>query len=349
MARVGWRRLKQAPLIAFKMLGGFDRMLDSAWRRKRLLILCYHGVSIDDEHRWNPALYLTADALRRRLEILRDSRCAVLPLQDALQQLYAGTLPPRSVALTFDDGYFDFCSRAYPLLREFGMPVTVYLATLRCENNRPVFNLMTSYLLWKARGRVVDFKEIGAAFDLRTTATRASAVQAVLGFATRERLGIEGKDALAARLAAACGIDYADLVARRLLSIMTPEEVRTMSADGVSFELHTHRHITPQGAAVWEREIGQNRESIERMTHRPATHFCYPSGIYRPEFLPVLMEQRVVSATTCDPGLASKQTNPLLLPRFVDTTGVSPVEFEGWVSGAATFVSRNRSYADGAH
>jgi peptidoglycan/xylan/chitin deacetylase (PgdA/CDA1 family) len=349
MSRVGWRRLKQAPLLAFKMLGGFERMLDSAWRRKRLLILCYHGVSIDDEHQWNPAMYVTADALRRRFEILRDARCAILPLQDALKRLYTTSLPPRSVAITFDDGYFDVYSRAYPLLRAFDVPATVYIATLRCENNRPVFNLMCSYLVWKARGRVIELEAIGEPLDLRTPAARAKAVQRIIAFASRERLGIEGKDALAAELAGACAVDYPDVVKRRLLSIMTPDEVRALSAQGVSFELHTHRHITPTAAAVWEREIGQNRESIERMTQRPATHFCYPSGIYRPEFLPWLTEQRVVSATTCDPGLASQHTNPLLLPRFVDTTAVSPVEFEGWVSGAATFVSRNRSYGDGAH
>lgn len=349
MPRVGWRRLKQAPLTVFKKLGAFERMLGSSWRRNRLLILCYHGVSLDDEHEWNPALYLTVDALRRRLEILRDSRCTVLPLQDALERLYDGTLPPRSVAITFDDGYFDFYSRAYPLLRAFDLPVTIYLATLRCENNRPVFNLMASYLVWKARGRVIDVPAIGMSLDLRTPSSQAAAVQSVLGFAARERLNIDAKDALAAGLAEACGVDYPALAARRLLTIMTPEEVRALASNGVRFELHTHRHITPTAAAVWEREIAQNRQCIERMTSRPATHFCYPSGIYRPEFLPVLAEQRVVSATTCDSGLASRRTNPLLLPRFVDTTAVTPVEFEGWVSGVATFLSRNRSRADGAH
>jgi len=81
------------------------------------------------------------------------------------------------------------------------------------------------------------------------------------------------------------------------------------------------------------------------MTGTPARHFCYPSGRYRPEFLPWLQGQQVVTATTCDPGLASGRSNPLLLPRFVDINDVTPIEFEGWVTGASTFVSRHRSYA----
>ena len=43
--------------------------------------------------------------------------CTVLPLDDAVRRLYADDLPPRSVVLTFDDGYVDFERQAYPLLR----------------------------------------------------------------------------------------------------------------------------------------------------------------------------------------------------------------------------------------
>jgi len=345
----GWRGLKQVSLQAIKSLGGFHLLLDSAWRRKRLLILCYHGISLSDEHEWNPRFYMPKKALERRLEILRASRCAVLPLGDAVQRLYAGSLPARSVVVTFDDGYFDFYQQAYPLLREFDIPATVYLTTLRCGRRSPIFRLVCAYLLWKARGRVVDVRDglrgERTAWDLRTEEGRGQALQAVNAESERAGLDIEGKDRLAARLASWIGVDYEDIVRRRMLTIMTPDEVRTLSAAGVDFQLHTHSHNTPRESDRFGREIAVNRHVIQTMTGRRATHFCYPSGKYRPEFLPWLAGAEVVSATTCDPWLASDRTNPLLLPRFVDGTGRSAVEFEGWVSGAATLLSKYRSYA----
>ena len=347
MSGISWRSLKRVSLGAIRTIGGFQLLLDSAWRQRRLLILCYHGVSIDDEHQWNSELYMPQDGLRQRLEILRRADCSLLPLGDAIDRLYAGSLPRRSVAITFDDGYFDFASRAYPVLREFDAPVTVYLTTLRCEQNRPIFRLACAYMLWKARSRSIRGFGLPVTLDVRTPSGRADALAKIVTYAARERLDVAAKDEFAARLGEAVDVEYSDIRSRRLLTIMTPDEVSGLAREGVDFQLHTHTHTTPLAADGFRHEIVQNRDRIERMTQKPAAHFCYPSGMYRPEFLPWLTAERVVSATTCDPGLATPKTSPLLLPRFVDVTGVSPVEFEGWLSGAASLMARNRSYADG--
>ncbi|MBV9317047.1 MAG: hypothetical protein JOZ34_06245, partial [Gammaproteobacteria bacterium] len=72
-------------------------MLGSGWRGRRLLIICWHHVSLDDEHLWNPGLCVSAATLRSRLELLRATRCNVLPLGEALTRLRAGSLPERAV------------------------------------------------------------------------------------------------------------------------------------------------------------------------------------------------------------------------------------------------------------
>jgi hypothetical protein len=52
------------------------------------------------------------------------------------------------------------------------------------------------------------------------------------------------------------------------------------------------------------RKLLINRSRITELTGREPRHYCYPSGVYRPQFLPWLARHDVSSATTCDPGLA---------------------------------------------
>ena len=130
------------------------------WRRNRLAILGYHGIALHDEQYWNPGLYITERLFRRRLEAIRSSGCTVLALGEALDRLRDGTLPPRSVVITFDDGYFDFYAKAAPILREYGAPATVYVSSYYSFFNRPVFDTMLSYLLWKGADQTLSWPEV---------------------------------------------------------------------------------------------------------------------------------------------------------------------------------------------
>jgi peptidoglycan/xylan/chitin deacetylase (PgdA/CDA1 family) len=319
---------------------------NSRWRNQRLLILAYHGISLDDEHEWDPSLYMKAEQFRRRMQLLKNSSCTVLPLAEAVRRLYTGELPDRCVALTFDDGNYDFYKQAHPVIQEFGFPVTVYLTTFYSHYNRPVFDVISSYLLWKGRNTSLDFKVItGEArrVDLRDEAARSLAVDELRKFARVNKLSAEEKDALAASVAKELKIDYDAICARRLLHILSPAEVASLASAGVDIQLHTHRHRTPLDRTLFLREIEDNRHSIQTMTNAASlTHFCYPSGVYDEAFLPWLEESGVVSATTCETGFASRQSNPLLLPRLLDVTGLSDIEFEGWLTGVSAALPRRR-------
>src|SRR5215208_5666721 len=98
--------LKDSSLNVLKQLGISDWVAESTWRRRRLLILAFHGVALHDEHLWSPGLYISLAQFERRLALLRGTNCTVLPLADAIARLYRGNLPDRAVVLTFDDGYY---------------------------------------------------------------------------------------------------------------------------------------------------------------------------------------------------------------------------------------------------
>lgn len=338
------KRLKRGTLSAARKAGvlGFTR--ETAWRQRRLLILGYHGVSAADEHLWDGELYIPPSLLRDRFTLLRDGGYRVLPLGEALDRLYSGTLPPRAVALTFDDGAADFSSVALPLLREFEFPATVYLTSYYCRYQRPVFNTTLRYLLWKGRDRSIVLDGLAAgpgSIALATAEDRGVAFQRIFRHAIDRELSGPAKDEVLAEVASRVGVDYADLLARRLLHVMSPEEVSALPHDIIDVQLHTHRHRVPLDSALFAREIEENRRFIADLTNAPdATHFCYPSGVTHAEFPGWLTRLGVVSATTCFPGIASAASDRLLLPRLIDTIGTAQLEFESWLTGASAFLPR---------
>jgi len=337
------KALKQGLLRTTRSVRLLEAVARSQWRRDRLLILCYHSVTADQEHGWRRALFFTPEELEARLALIRKWDLNVLPLGEAVDRLRNGTLPPRSAALTFDDGTVDFKTIVWPLLKRYGYPATVYVTTYYSEKQLPIFPLMCSYLLWQARGRRLPASaELGVAdpVDLSSPSERARVERAIVDRANRDGLSAEDRHQLTFHLAGLLERDYGDLLRRRVLQLMTPEEMRQVAADGADVQLHTHRHRTPRDRALFEREIAENRARIERLTGRPANHFCYPSGVYAPEFLPWLTAQHVATATTCVPALATRTTAPLLLPRLVDTAGMAPIEFEGWLSGFSQVLPR---------
>jgi peptidoglycan/xylan/chitin deacetylase (PgdA/CDA1 family) len=340
------RTLKRATLQLLKSAGVFGLVRDSAWRTHRLLILCYHGIAHEDVHLWRPGLYLEPSRLEQRLDFLRQGQYNVLPLGAALKLLWAKQLPPRSVAITFDDGTFDFFSLGYPLLKKFGFPVTVYQTTYYTDRSIPVFNLVCSYLLWKRRGSVLDKgDELGLKppLDLRSEANRQAIVQTLMDNCTRDNLDGWQKNEVARRLAKLLDIDYAEVLSKRIFQLMNSQEIAQLAREGVDFQLHTHRHCMPKDKLLFQKEIRDNRKSLNKMAPAERVHFCYPSGEYSREFLPWLAEENVISATTCDVGLAGANTNPLLLPRMVDTNARNDLEFEAWLTGVAHLLAVRRA------
>ena len=87
-------------------------------------------------------------------------------------------------------------------------------------------------------------------------------------------------------------------------------------------------------------ELQDNRLRIASFTSKEPRHFCYTGGFYLDEYPAYLKEYGMLSATTCETGLCTARTNPFLLPRLVDTSGLSDLEFRAWLSGTAELLPK---------
>ena len=329
------KKLASTAFRTMRSLGAFSVSAGSRRRHSRLLILCYHGISLNDEHKWLPLLYITREQFRQRLAMLRQARASVLPLDEAIVRLQNGSLPHRSVTITFDDGFYDFLHHAVPLLSEFGYPATVYLTTHYCDHRLPIIGLMLDYLLWKSGQQFVTFPRMGVpeTLPVRNYAERQRVVTRILGWTERQHLNTVEKNQVARSMAAQFGLVYDHLLQSRMLQIMDASEVRRAVNAGVDIQLHTHRHRTPRDRSLFLKEIEDNRNRIVDLTGKVPVHFCYPSGDYSPELFEWLNGYGVRSATTCDNGLALRSSPSMRLPRVLDHTDLHALRFESAVSG----------------
>ena len=265
-------------------------------------------------------------------------KATVLSLDEGLTRLHAGSLPQRSVAITFDDGLYDFLYHGVSILSEFGYPCTLYLTTYYCKHNLPVITLILDYLLWKSGLATVDLPEQGIDIPapVRTYAERQQVVQRALSWMEAKGLSAIEKDGVAREIAKRLGVDYQDILDRRIVQIVSDEEARQIWRAGIDLQLHTHRHRTPSDRELFHREIRDNSNCILELTGKRPVHFCYPSGYYLPDFLPWLRELGIKSATTCERGLAHRDSDDLKLPRVLDDSTVDAVRFESIVAGLFT-------------
>jgi peptidoglycan/xylan/chitin deacetylase (PgdA/CDA1 family) len=90
---------------------------------KPITILMYHSVS-PDPCSWE----ISPQAFRRQIEYIA-GRYSVIRLSDIRPASGNGADMSRKVIVTFDDGFCDFQEHAYPVLEEFGIPLTLFVVT----------------------------------------------------------------------------------------------------------------------------------------------------------------------------------------------------------------------------
>jgi peptidoglycan/xylan/chitin deacetylase (PgdA/CDA1 family) len=109
----------------------------------RLPVLMYHHVQSKEIAKTNNQTSLTVftDTFKSQMQYLKSKNYNTVSMSDLVNFFDAGTpVTGKNILITFDDGYQDFYSDAYPILSELGLKATVFVSTGLMEN--------PGYLTW---------------------------------------------------------------------------------------------------------------------------------------------------------------------------------------------------------
>lgn len=273
------------------------------WRADRALILMYHRVHADPH-----VLSVSPERFEAQIRFLKEF-CHPLSLSELVEALRHGRrLPPRSVVVTFDDGYRDNYTHAFPVLQAYGIPATFFVTSGMIQADQ--------YFWWdRIQQSLKPPEEVAAQWP---------AVADALGEREREAQVAVVTEALK---------EVPTHAARELIEricepsrpperqTMTWDEIRVMADAGMEIGSHsvTHPILSRQALeeAAWE--VRASKETIERELGRPVRHFAYPNGRscdFPAELIAHLEACGYESAASAVEGAVTRRSVPFALERI---------------------------------
>ncbi len=244
------------------------------------------------------------------------SRCEPVDLREAAPGMPGSKL---KVAFTFDDGWEDNYTVAFPIIRGCGIPLIIFVTSGLVGRNSPFWPEQVIGLLRAIQPSVED-TEIEALIEglKKCTAEERELRLAKLSEQAREK-----------------GTSPEPSSVDRTLSW---QQILEMDRIGVEIGSHTQTHqiLTFVGAEIARREVSESKAAIESALGKRCEAFSYPNGNWSPETRSLLAESGFKLAVTTETGAWTAACDPLSIPRvnvyegkLVGPTGqFSPVMFE---------------------
>jgi len=145
-------------LIVFPNTAYTRQEIDGNKYPSGVTVLIYHRFG-EDKY---PSTNVSVERFREQMAYLKDNDYQVIPLSSLVDALKKSMkIPDRAVVISIDDGYRSVYDQAWPVLKEFGYPFTVFLYVKATENKH--WNYMTWDQAREMKAAGVDFQNHGYA------------------------------------------------------------------------------------------------------------------------------------------------------------------------------------------
>jgi peptidoglycan/xylan/chitin deacetylase (PgdA/CDA1 family) len=246
--------------------GGHLRRVRSA----KYVVLTYHRVGTE-----GVPLYcsLPCEVFAKQIRYVA-RRYRVISLRQMVDELQDPDRTGQAVAITFDDGYLGTYTEAFPVLKEYGLPATVYLAAGAVESGEILWYDRLFLRFQKAGSDLTVMLDKPRTYRFGCFGERIDAAQeAVMYLRT---LPDSEREAWCDDFARRIPLSASEVRG----AMMTWEQARAMQRDGICFGTHTMTHpvVSRLGAAALRRELGGSKALIETRLNCAAKDFAFPFG-----------------------------------------------------------------------
>lgn len=241
----------------------------------------------------------------------------IISLSDAVRHLNEGSLPNRCAVLTIDDGYRDFYEVAFPVLKKFDVPATLYVVTGFLDGKCWIWTDKARYLLMETKlGRLSS--TIGTkSFEEKLGDHEARLALAGKINSELKKLPDNEKEFVLNELAHSLLVDLTDVPPSEFGPISW-DQAREMSAAGIEIGSHTVNHpiLTNVDADALSNELSKSSEILQNQLQTDKLHFCYPNGNVAQRERDAVERAGYVSSVTTEIRICDPSDDLFLLPRI---------------------------------
>lgn len=242
----------------------------------------------------------------------------VVSLTEVVSRIADGKpLRSRCAVITIDDGYRDFYEVAFPILRKFGVPATLYVVTDFIDGKCWIWTDKARFILSGTSAEKLQFDINGKKFDQELGYGDSRLSLAGRLNSEMKKLGDEEKDGILLEFASAMKVDVPETPPDEF-GALSWEQARQLENAEIEIGSHTMTHpiLTNVDSERLEFELASSRRVIQEKLQKDAVHFCYPNGNVSDREREAAENLRYTSAVTTEIRLCENGDDRFLLPRI---------------------------------
>ncbi len=255
---------------------GFTALLERMPKQPLLMVLNYHRIGDPEQTPYDPGTFsTTAEEFDRQITCLK-RRFSFTTLEEAVSIAAGRTRPRRPcVLITFDDGYLDNYTLAFPVLRSHGVQGVFFPTYFVGTGHVPWWDAI-AYVVKRGSRREFRLKyPEAAAFDVDRDGLE-SVLQRVLGLFKLPAM--QNQERFFSELEDVCGSSRPGESAERCF--LSWQEAREMRNAGMAIGSHTHSHeiLSKLPDEQQYDEVARSREILENHLGARIDTLAYPVG-----------------------------------------------------------------------